>query len=49
MGKLIIDGNSVYEVDEECMKRKEQEVRKKEEAEEEKKITGFSYQKKRLP
>ncbi|MCI8280579.1 MAG: hypothetical protein HFI76_02500 [Lachnospiraceae bacterium] len=22
MGKLIIDGNSVYEVDEECMKRK---------------------------
>lgn len=48
MGKLIIDGNSVYEVDEECMKQKEQEVRKKEEAEE-KKITDFSYQKKRLP
>ena len=22
MGKLIIDGNSVYEVDEECLKRK---------------------------
>ncbi len=22
MGKLIIDGNSVYEVDEECMKKK---------------------------
>lgn len=23
MGKLIIDGNSVYEVDEECLKKRE--------------------------
>ena len=23
MGKLIIDGNSVYEVDEECLRQKE--------------------------
>ena len=23
MGKLIIDGNEVYEIDEECMKKKE--------------------------
>ena len=23
MGRLIIDGNSVYEIDEECMRRKE--------------------------
>ena len=25
MGKLIIDGNEVYEIDEECMKKKETE------------------------
>ena len=25
MGKLIIDGNSVYEVDEDCLKQKEKE------------------------
>lgn len=25
MGKLIIEGNSVYEVDEECLRRKEAE------------------------
>ncbi len=24
MGKLIIEGNSVYEVDEECMRKREQ-------------------------
>ena len=24
MGRLIIDGNSVYELDEECIRRKEQ-------------------------
>ena len=27
MGKLIIDGNEVYEIDEECMKKKEAERR----------------------
>lgn len=31
MGKLIIDGNSVYEIDEECMKRKEKEKQEKKE------------------
>ena len=25
MGKLIIDGNEVYEIDEECMKKKRSE------------------------
>ena len=25
MGKLIIDGNSVYEIDEECMRKKEKQ------------------------
>lgn len=25
MGRLIIDGNSVYEVDEECIRQKEQQ------------------------
>lgn len=25
MGKLVIDGNEVYEIDEECMKKKETE------------------------
>lgn len=28
MGRLIIDGNSVYEIDEECMREKEQQRRK---------------------
>lgn len=28
MGKLIIDGNEVYEIDEECMKKKEVEKKK---------------------
>lgn len=31
MGKLIIDGNSVYEIDEECMKRKEAQKDKQQE------------------
>lgn len=31
MGRLIIDGNSVYEIDEECMRQKEQKERKQEE------------------
>ncbi|GHU45361.1 hypothetical protein FACS1894111_13480 [Clostridia bacterium] len=31
MGRLIIEGNSVYEVDEECIRTKEQE-RKREQA-----------------
>lgn len=25
MGKLIIDGNSVYEIDEECIRKKERQ------------------------
>ena len=29
MGRLIIDGNSVYELDEECIRRKEQKNREK--------------------
>ncbi len=35
MGKLVIDGNSVYEIDEECIRKKEEQEkqrnRKKEE------------------
>ena len=31
MGKLIIDGNSVYEVDEECVRRREAKNSPKEE------------------
>lgn len=30
MGKLIYDGESVYELDEECLKKKEELERKKE-------------------
>ncbi len=37
MGKLIIDGNSVYEVDEECIRKKEREKREKSGRQEEKK------------
>ena len=29
MGKLIIDGNSVYEIDEECIRKKEKESKEK--------------------
>lgn len=28
MGKLVIDGNSVYEIDEDCIRRKEESQRK---------------------
>lgn len=31
MGKLVIDGNSVYEIDEECIRRRESQQRKQEE------------------
>jgi len=31
MGKLIIDGNSVYEIDEECIRKKEKESKGKKE------------------
>lgn len=37
MGKLIIDGNSVYEVDEACRRKKEEEQRKSQKEEQEKK------------
>lgn len=30
MGKLVIDGNSVYEIDEECIRRRESQQRKQE-------------------
>ncbi len=32
MGKLIIEGNSVYEVDEECMRKREQREESRETA-----------------
>lgn len=31
MGKLIIDGNSVYEIDEECIRKKEKQKQKEKE------------------
>lgn len=31
MGKLIIDGNSVYEIDEECLRRRENHEEQQEE------------------
>lgn len=30
MGRLVIDGNSVYEIDEECVRRKENQEKKRE-------------------
>lgn len=30
MGRLIYDGDSVYELDEECLKKKEEQEREKE-------------------
>ena len=33
MGKLIIDGNSVYEIDEDCIRRKEKEESQRKERE----------------
>lgn len=37
MGRLIIDGNSVYEIDEECIRKKEKKKQGKEEGEKQKK------------
>lgn len=34
MGKLIIDGNSVYEIDEECIRKKESKEKKEEKKQE---------------
>lgn len=31
MGKLVIDGNSVYEIDEDCIRRKEKEENQRKE------------------
>lgn len=31
MGKLIVDGNSVYEIDEECIRKKEKQKQKEKE------------------
>lgn len=36
MGKLIIDGNSVYEIDEECIRKKEKNKKEQEEQKKEK-------------
>lgn len=33
MGKLVIDGNCVYEIDEECVRRKEKQERLQKEME----------------
>lgn len=30
MGKLVYDGESVYEIDEECLRKKEEQERQKE-------------------
>ncbi len=30
MGRLVIDGNSVYEIDEECIRRKEHQEKRQE-------------------
>lgn len=37
MGKLIIDGNSVYEIDEECIREKEKKKQGKKEGEDQEK------------
>lgn len=37
MGKLIIDGNSVYEIDEECIRKKEEQRQKEKSQKENKK------------
>ncbi len=37
MGRLIIDGNSVYEIDEECIRKREGKKQGKEEREKQKK------------
>ena len=31
MGRLVIDGNSVYEIDEECLRRRENHEKRQEE------------------
>lgn len=36
MKKIVIEGNAVYEIDEECLKRKEENEKKEKEKREEK-------------
>lgn len=36
MGRLIIDGDKVYELDEECMQKKQEEEKRKEKQKKEK-------------
>lgn len=37
MKKIVIEGNAVYEIDEECLKKKEENEKKEKEKKEEKK------------
>lgn len=41
MGKLIIDGNSVYEIDEDCIRRKEKEQSQRKEREQTEGSLGY--------
>ncbi len=46
MGKLVIDGNSVYEIDEECLRRREtQEKQQREKSQEYTSVEIMSYKK----
>ena len=46
MGKLIIDGNEVYEIDEECIRKREQKEKKRQEQMKQQKQTTEQHEKK---
>ena len=49
MGKLVYDGKSVYEIDEECIRKREQKEKKRQEQMKQQKQTTEQHEKKGCP
>lgn len=46
MGKIVIDGKAVYEIDEECIRKREQKEKKRQEQMKQQKQTTEQHEKK---
>lgn len=46
MGKIVIDGKAVYEIDEECIRKREQKEQKRQEQMKQQKQTTEQHEKK---
>ncbi len=49
MGKIVIDGKAVYEIDEECIRKREQKEKKRQEQMKQQKQTTEQHEKKGCP